>query len=36
VFLDEVPGILDVLGMLAVSAGVYLASRPRLEVKAPV
>jgi drug/metabolite transporter (DMT)-like permease len=35
VFLDEVPGILDVLGMLAVSAGVYLASRPRLEVKAP-
>jgi drug/metabolite transporter (DMT)-like permease len=35
VFLDEVPGILDVLGMVAVSAGVYLASRPRVEVKAP-
>ena len=35
VFLDEVPGVLDVFGMLAVSAGVYLASRPRLEVKVP-
>jgi drug/metabolite transporter (DMT)-like permease len=34
-FLDEVPGVLDVLGMLAVSAGVYLASRPRLEMKVP-
>jgi drug/metabolite transporter (DMT)-like permease len=35
VFLDEVPGALDVLGMLAVSAGVYLASRPRVEVQVP-
>jgi drug/metabolite transporter (DMT)-like permease len=35
VFLDEVPGALDVLGMLAVSAGVYLASRPRVEMEVP-
>lgn len=30
-FLGEVPGALDLLGMLTVSAGVYLASRPHLE-----
>ena len=34
-FLDEVPGVLDVLGMLAVSAGVYLATRPRVEIEVP-
>ncbi|HEU4917353.1 MAG TPA: DMT family transporter [Acidimicrobiia bacterium] len=34
-FLDEVPGLLDVIGMLAVSAGVYLASRPRAEIEVP-
>jgi drug/metabolite transporter (DMT)-like permease len=34
-FLDEVPGAMDVLGMVAVSAGVYLASRPRVEMKVP-
>lgn len=36
VFLDETPGALDILGMVAVSAGVYLASRPRLEKTAPI
>ena len=35
VFLDEVPGVLDVLGMLAVSAGVYLASRPPIDARVP-
>jgi drug/metabolite transporter (DMT)-like permease len=30
-FLDEIPGVADVLGMLAVSVGVYLAQRPRVE-----
>jgi len=30
-FLDETPGPLDVVGMVAVSVGVYLASRPRVE-----
>jgi drug/metabolite transporter (DMT)-like permease len=35
VFLDEVPGVLDVFGMLAVSAGVYLASRPPIEARVP-
>lgn len=30
-FLDEVPGVADIVGMLAVSAGVYLAQRPRVE-----
>jgi hypothetical protein len=28
-----VPGPLDVIGMLAVSAGVYLASRPSVETR---
>jgi drug/metabolite transporter (DMT)-like permease len=31
VFLDETPGVLDIVGMLAVSFGVYLARRPRVE-----
>jgi drug/metabolite transporter (DMT)-like permease len=35
VLLGEVPGALDVLGMLAVSVGVYLASRPRVEMRVP-
>jgi drug/metabolite transporter (DMT)-like permease len=35
VLLDEVPGALDVFGMLAVSAGVYLSSRPRVEMGVP-
>ncbi len=30
-FLDEVPAVADIVGMLAVSAGVYLAQRPRVE-----
>jgi drug/metabolite transporter (DMT)-like permease len=30
-FLGEVPGAADIVGMLAVSAGVYLAQRPRVE-----
>jgi drug/metabolite transporter (DMT)-like permease len=30
-FLDETPGLLDIVGMVAVSVGVYLASRPRVE-----
>lgn len=34
-FLDETPGALDVFGMLAVSVGVYLAQRPRVETRAP-
>lgn len=33
-FLDETPGALDILGMIAVSIGVYLAQRPRFEVRA--
>lgn len=33
-FLDEVPGPLDLLGMVGVSIGVYLAQRPRSEAKA--
>ena len=33
VFLGEVPGPLDVIGMLAVSAGVYQASRPSVETR---
>lgn len=35
VFLDEVPSPLDIVGMLAVSAGVYLAQRPRFEASVP-
>ncbi|MGH8870453.1 MAG: DMT family transporter [Acidimicrobiia bacterium] len=35
VFLDETPGALDIVGMLAVSIGVYLAQRPRVEMRAP-
>jgi drug/metabolite transporter (DMT)-like permease len=34
-FLDEVPGLLDLLGMGGVSIGVYLAQRPRSEAKTP-
>jgi drug/metabolite transporter (DMT)-like permease len=30
-FLDETPGPLDIVGMVAVSVGVYLAQRPRVE-----
>ena len=30
-FLDETPGPLDIVGMVAVSVGVYLAQRPRIE-----
>jgi len=33
-FLDETPGPLDILGMLAVSVGVYLAQRPRVDTRA--
>jgi drug/metabolite transporter (DMT)-like permease len=36
VFLDETPGALDIVGMLAVSIGVYLASRPRRDIKVPI
>ncbi|MGH8916256.1 MAG: DMT family transporter [Acidimicrobiia bacterium] len=32
-FLDETPGPLDIIGMIAVSIGVYLAQRPRPEVR---
>jgi drug/metabolite transporter (DMT)-like permease len=34
-FLDEVPGLLDLIGMGGVSIGVYLAQRPRSEAKTP-
>jgi drug/metabolite transporter (DMT)-like permease len=34
-FLDEVPGLLDLIGMGGVSIGVYLAQRPRSEAKIP-
>jgi drug/metabolite transporter (DMT)-like permease len=34
-FLDEAPGVLDLLGMGGVSVGVYLAQRPRSERVAP-
>jgi drug/metabolite transporter (DMT)-like permease len=34
-FLDEAPGPLDLLGMVGVSIGVYLAQRPRSEGRAP-
>lgn len=33
-FLDETPGALDIAGMVAVSVGVYLAQRPRVEMRA--
>jgi drug/metabolite transporter (DMT)-like permease len=33
-FLDETPGALDIVGMVAVSVGVYLAQRPRVEMRA--
>jgi drug/metabolite transporter (DMT)-like permease len=33
-FLDETPGRLDIIGMVAVSIGVYLAQRPRPEMRA--
>jgi drug/metabolite transporter (DMT)-like permease len=33
-FLDETPGTFDIVGMVAVSVGVYLAQRPRAEVRA--
>lgn len=33
-FLDETPGRLDIIGMVAVSIGVYLAQRPRAEARA--
>lgn len=36
IFLDEAPGALDIAGMVAVSIGVYLASRPRLDMEAPI
>jgi drug/metabolite transporter (DMT)-like permease len=34
-FLDEAPGVFDLLGMGGVSIGVYLAQRPRSEAKTP-
>ena len=34
-FLDEVPGLLDLIGMGGVSIGVYLAQRPRSDAKIP-
>ena len=35
IFLDEAPGVFDLLGMGGVSVGVYLAQRPRSEAKTP-
>jgi drug/metabolite transporter (DMT)-like permease len=32
-FLSETPGGLDILGMVVVSLGVYLAQRPRTELR---
>jgi drug/metabolite transporter (DMT)-like permease len=34
-FLDEAPGLLDLIGMGGVSIGVYLAQRPRSEATTP-